>query len=109
MDFRLTEDLELWRKTVREFTENEMAPHDEAMDRANDLSWDIIAKMRMLACSGIPYPEEYGDLIWDPWPGYYYRGVARGSASVALTLDAHWLATDPFTFLALRSKKEVFA
>ena len=34
MDFRLTEDLELWRKTVREFTENEVAPHDEAMDRA---------------------------------------------------------------------------
>ena len=37
MDFRLSEDLELWRKTVREFTENEAAPHDEAMDRANDL------------------------------------------------------------------------
>ena len=35
--------------------------------------------------------------------------LARGSASVALTLDAHWLATDPIYLLALRSKKEVFA
>ena len=33
MDFRLTE-IWNWRKTVREFTENEVAPHDEAMDRA---------------------------------------------------------------------------
>ncbi len=60
MDFKLSEDLELWRKTIREFTENEVAPHDEAMDRANDLPWDIIAKMREAGIFGIPYPEEYG-------------------------------------------------
>ncbi len=96
MDFKLSEDLELWRKTIREFTENEVAPHDEAMDRANDLPWDIIAKMREAGIFGIPYPEEYGGSDMGSLAGAITtEELARGSASVALTLDAHWLATDP--------------
>ncbi|HHT71308.1 MAG: acyl-CoA dehydrogenase family protein [bacterium] len=109
MDFRLTEDLELWRKTVREFTENEVAPHDEAMDRANDLSWDIIAKMRDAGMFGIPYPEEYGGSNMGSLAGAITtEELARGSASVALTLDAHWLATDPIYLFGTEEQKRKY-
>ena len=109
MDFRLSEDLELWRKTVREFTENEVAPHDEAMDRANDLSWDIIAKMRDAGMFGIPYPEEYGGSNMGSLAGAITtEELARGSASIALTLDAHWLATDPIYLFGTEEQKKKY-
>lgn len=66
MDFRLSEDLELWRNTVREFTEKEVAPYDAEMDEANDLNWDIIRKMSEAGMFGIPFPKSTADPTWDP-------------------------------------------
>jgi butyryl-CoA dehydrogenase len=107
MDFRLSEDLELWRKTVREFTDNEVAPYDEDMDRANDLSWDIIHKMSAAGMFGIPYPEEYGGSNMGSLAGAItIEELARGSASIALTLDAHWLATDPIHLFGTDEQKK---
>ncbi|MGI6130039.1 MAG: acyl-CoA dehydrogenase family protein [bacterium] len=107
MDFRLSEDLELWRKTVREFTDNEVAPYDEDMDRTNDLSWDIIHKMSAAGMFGIPYPEEYGGSNMGSLAGAItIEELARGSASIALTLDAHWLATDPIHLFGTDEQKK---
>ena len=61
------------RDSVHEFTDNEVAPYDEAMDRANDLPWDIIHKMSA-GMFGIPYPEEYG-------------GSDMGSLAGAITIE----------------------
>lgn len=109
MDFRLSEDLELWRETVREFTDNEVAPYDEAMDRANDLSWDIINKMSDAGMFGIPYPEEYGGSDMGSLAGAItIEELARGSASIALTLDAHWLATDPIHLFGTEEQKKKY-
>ena len=86
-----------------------MAPHDEAMDRANDLSWDIIAKMRDAGMFGIPYPEEYGGSNMGSLAGAITtEELARGSASVALTLDAHWLATDPIYLFGTEEQKRKY-
>lgn len=109
MDFRLDEDLELWRKTVQEFTENEVAPHDEAMDRANDLPWDIIQKMSAAGIFGIPYPEEYGGSNMGSLAGAItIEELARGSSSIALTVDAHWLATDPIHLFGTEEQKKKY-
>ncbi|HHV07227.1 MAG TPA: acyl-CoA dehydrogenase [Firmicutes bacterium] len=109
MDFKLSEDLELWRKTAREFTDNEVAPYDEEMDRANDLSWDIIHKMSDAGMFGIPYPEEYGGSNMGSLAGAItIEELARGSASIALTLDAHWLATDPIYLFGTDEQKKKY-
>ncbi len=109
MDFRLSEDLELWRKTVREFTENEVAPHDEEMDRANDLPWDIIRKMSDAGIFCIPFSEEYGGSnMGSLAAAITIEELARGSASVALTLDAHWLATDPIYVFGTEEQKKKY-
>lgn len=108
MDFKLSEELELWRRTVREFTEKEVAPHDAEMDRTNDLSWDIIHKMSANGFFSVPYPEEYGGAAMGSLAAVLtIEELARGSSSVALTLDAHWLATDPiFLFGSEEQKKK---
>ncbi len=109
MDFKLSDDLELWRKTAREFTDNEVAPYDEEMDRANDLSWDIIHKMSDAGMFGIPYPEEYGGSNMGSLAGAItIEELARGSASIALTLDAHWLATDPIYLFGTDEQKKKY-
>ncbi|HHU69811.1 MAG TPA: acyl-CoA dehydrogenase [Thermoanaerobacterales bacterium] len=109
MDFRLSEDLQLWRETVHEFTDNEVAPYDEAMDRANDLPWDIIHKMSDAGMFGIPYPEEYGGSDMGSLAGAItIEELARGSASIALTLDAHWLATDPIHLFGTDEQKKKY-
>lgn len=109
MNFKLSEDLQLWRETVNEFTSNEVAPHDEAMDRANDLSWDIIEKMRKAGMFGIHYPEEYGGSDMGALAGAItIEELARGSASIALTLDAHWLGTDPIYLFGTEEQKEKY-
>ncbi|MGI6604498.1 MAG: acyl-CoA dehydrogenase family protein [bacterium] len=96
MDFKLSEELELWRKTVRVFTEKEVAPRDAEMDSTGEFPWDIIKKMAENGFFGIPYPEEYGGAGMGALAGAItIEELARGSSSVALTLDAHWLGVDP--------------
>ncbi|NLY50519.1 MAG: acyl-CoA dehydrogenase [Firmicutes bacterium] len=109
MDFRLSEDLELWRNTVREFTEKEVAPYDAEMDEANDLNWDIIRKMSEAGMFGIPFPEEYGGSnMGSVAAAITTMELARGSASVALTLDAHWLATEPIALFGTEEHKKKY-
>src|SRR3954465_4265493 len=60
MDFDLSDDHELLRRTVRDFAEHEVAPVAEELDRTKSIPYDIIAKLGGLNLMGIPFPEEYG-------------------------------------------------
>lgn len=60
MDFKLTEEQELIRKTVRDFAENEVAPKAADMDEKEEYDWELWDKMAEIGLTGIPYPEEYG-------------------------------------------------
>lgn len=94
MLFELTDEQRMIRKMVREFTENEIKPLDMEMDRNgfNDALWKKIKENGLLE---IPLPEQYGGAGGNAITGAIaLREISRGSASVAITLDAHWLATD---------------
>ncbi len=60
MDFDLSPDHELIRRTVREFAEGEVAPVAEELDRTKSFPYEIVAKLGALNLMGIPFPEEYG-------------------------------------------------
>ena len=60
MNFDLSDDHELLRRTVRDFAEGEVAPVAGELDRTNAIPYDIIAKLGALNLMGIPFPEEYG-------------------------------------------------
>ncbi len=60
MDFRLTEEQELLRRTVREFAEAEIRPHVMEWDEAQHFPVDLLPKLAALGLMGIQFPEEYG-------------------------------------------------
>ncbi|HKH79067.1 MAG TPA: acyl-CoA dehydrogenase family protein, partial [Solirubrobacteraceae bacterium] len=60
MDFDLSPEHELIRRTVREFAEGEVAPVAEELDRTKSFPYEIVAKLGALNLMGIPFPEEYG-------------------------------------------------
>ena len=57
MDFDLSPDHELIRRTVRDFAEREVAPVAEALDHEKRFPYEIVAKLGELGLMGIPFPE----------------------------------------------------
>ena len=92
--FKFTEEQIMIRDMVREFTANEIEPRDRAMDE-NGFDWDLIPKLTEAGLMAIHMPEEYGGGGGDTITSeIVINEIAKGSASIALFLDAHWLAAD---------------
>ena len=60
MDFTLTEEQQLLRRTVREFAETEIRPHVREWDEAQHFPDAIIPALGALGLMGIQIPEAYG-------------------------------------------------
>jgi short/branched chain acyl-CoA dehydrogenase len=97
MNFDLSDDHELLRRTVREFAEGEVAPVAGEYDRNHAIPYEIIAKLGALNLMGIPFPEEYGGAGGDTLAyTLTVEELTRVDSSVAITLCAHTsLGTQP--------------
>jgi len=97
VDFDLSPDHELIRRTVREFAEGEVAPVAEELDRTKSFPYEIVAKLGALNLMGIPFPEEYGGGGGDTLAyALAVEELTRVDSSVAITLCAHTsLGTQP--------------
>jgi isovaleryl-CoA dehydrogenase len=89
-DFGLGEDAEQLRETVRAFSQDEIAPRAEEIDRSNTFPRDLWPRMGALGLHGITVEEELGG----SGLGYLAHCVAmeevsRASASVGLSYGAH--------------------
>jgi len=90
MDFKLSEEHELLRQTVRDFAEKEVGPTAAERDEEERFDREIFNKMAELGLTGIPWPEEYGGAGMD----YLAYAIAveelsRVCASTGVTLSAH--------------------
>ncbi len=86
----LSEEEELFRQTVRDFAESEIAPHVEAMDHASQFRPDLIAKFFELGLMGIEVPEEYGGAGGSIFLATLaIEELARVDASAAIYVDVH--------------------
>src|SRR5258708_11880451 len=110
MDFDLSADHELIRRTVREFAEGEVAPLAEELDRTKSFPYGIIEKLGELNLMGIPFPEEYGGGGGDTLA--YVLAVeelTRVDSSVAITLCAHTsLGTQPIYLFGSEEQKHAW-
>ena len=66
MDFDLTPEQELVRKTARDFAEREIAPVAMEFDRAEEFPWPVLEKMKPIGFLGASIPEEFGGMGLDP-------------------------------------------
>jgi alkylation response protein AidB-like acyl-CoA dehydrogenase len=60
MDFRLSDEQQLLRASVREFAEAEIRPHVMEWDEAQQFSMDLLPKLADLGLMGIQFDEAYG-------------------------------------------------
>ncbi len=90
VDFELSDEQQLLRKTVREFADAELAPHAREWDEKQEFPREIFARLGDLGVAGACWREEYGGsglgtLDW----AIVMEELARGDAGVALSLAAH--------------------
>jgi len=107
MDFSLSDDHELIRRTVREFAEGEIAPVAEELDRTKSFPYEIVAQLGELNLMGIPFPEEYGGGGGDTLAyALAVEELTRVDSSVAITLCAHTsLGTQPIYLFGSEEQK----
>ncbi len=107
MDFQLSDEHELIRRTVREFAEGEVAPVAEELDRTKSFPYEIVRKLGELNLMGIPFPQEYGGGGGDTLAyALAVEELTRVDSSVAITLCAHTsLGTQPIYLFGSEEQK----
>jgi short-chain 2-methylacyl-CoA dehydrogenase len=89
LDYRLDDETETLRKTVREFALEVVAPQIGGFYEREEFPTAIVRQMGELGLFGLPFPEEYGGS-----GGTYFdlcvaiEELARVDSSVAITLEA---------------------
>ncbi|HOQ08951.1 MAG TPA: acyl-CoA dehydrogenase [Syntrophomonadaceae bacterium] len=90
MDFKLSEEHEMIRQSVRDFAEGVLAPKVADRDEKEYFDPEVFAKMAELGLTGIPFEPEYGGAGFD----YIAYAIAveelgRVDPSAADTLSSH--------------------
>jgi alkylation response protein AidB-like acyl-CoA dehydrogenase len=90
VNFCLTDEQQLLRRTVREFSEGEIQPHIREWDEAQQFPRELLAKLADLGLMGIQFAPEYGG---SGMSAIDYciciEELARVDPSVALSVAAH--------------------
>ncbi len=108
MDFDLSEEHELVRRTVREFAEQRVAPVAAELDREHRFPYELVAELAELGLMGMPIPEEYGGAGADTLSyAIAVEELTRIDSSVAITLAAHTsLGTMPIFMFGSEEQKQ---
>jgi len=108
MNFDLSEEHELIRRTVRELALERIAPVAEELDREERFPYGIVAELAELGLMGIPVPQEWGGAGGDTLSyAIAVEELARVDSSVAITVAAHTsLGTMPILMFGTREQKE---
>jgi alkylation response protein AidB-like acyl-CoA dehydrogenase len=90
MDFRLTEEQGLLRRSVREFAETEIGPHVMEWDQAQHFPSELVPQLASLGLLGIQIPEQYGGAGMSAIDYCIcIEELARVDPGVALSVAAH--------------------
>jgi alkylation response protein AidB-like acyl-CoA dehydrogenase len=97
MDFALTEEQELFRKSVRDFVEKEVAPVAAELDDRGEFPLALFQRCGQLGYFGLRYPESAGGLGADFTTFcLMVEEIARGSLSLAAAVSMQCLMGTDF-------------
>ena len=108
MNYELTEEQELLRRTVRDFAETRVAPVAEELDREERFPYELVQEMAELGFMGIPFAEQYGGTGADTLSyAIAIEELTRIDSSVAITVAAHTsLGTMPIYLYGTDEQKQ---
>jgi short-chain 2-methylacyl-CoA dehydrogenase len=107
VNFDLTQEQELVRRTVREFAESRIAPVAEELDREHRFPYDLVSELAELGLMGMTIPDEYGGGGADTVSyAIAVEELTRVDSSVAITVAAHHsLGTLPIYYFGNEEQK----
>jgi short-chain 2-methylacyl-CoA dehydrogenase len=108
VNFDLSPEHELVRRTVREFAESKVAPVAAELDREHRFPYDLVAELAELGLMGMPIPEEFGGAGADTLSyAIAVEELTRIDSSVAITVAAHTsLGTMPILLFGTEEQKQ---
>ncbi|OEU59827.1 MAG: hypothetical protein BBJ57_09990 [Desulfobacterales bacterium PC51MH44] len=94
MDFSFSEREEMLRKSVREFSENEITPKIEVMEETGEFPVELLQPMAQMGITGVITPAEYGGVGL----GYVARTIVleemgRVCAAIPMSLQVHHMGS----------------
>ncbi len=90
MNFDLTSEQSMIRRTIREFAREEVAPGAVDRDRKCEFPNEVFKKLASLGMMGLPFPEEYEGAGADTVSfAIVTEELSRGCASTGITYSAH--------------------
>jgi alkylation response protein AidB-like acyl-CoA dehydrogenase len=90
MQFRLTDEQLLLRRSIREFAESEIRPHVMAWDNAQHFPSELLPKLADLGLLGIQFPESHGGAAMSALDYCLcIEELARVDPSISLSVAAH--------------------
>lgn len=110
MNFDLTAEQEMIRRTIREFAEEEVAPGALERDRKKEFPLEIFKKLAEMGMMGLPFPEEYGGGGADTVSfAIVTEELSRACASTGITYSAHIsLGGAPLHLFGTEEQKQKF-
>jgi alkylation response protein AidB-like acyl-CoA dehydrogenase len=107
VNFDLSPEHELVRRTVREFAETKVAPVAEELDREQRFPYELVSELAVLGLMGMPVPEDYEGAGADTLSyAIAVEELTRIDSSVAITLAAHTsLGTMPILLFGTEEQK----
>jgi alkylation response protein AidB-like acyl-CoA dehydrogenase len=107
MNYELSEEQELLRRTVRDFAERRVAPVAEELDHEARFPYELVSELAELGVMGMPIGEEYGGAGADTISyAIAIEELTRVDSSVAITVAAHTsLGTMPIYLFGTEEQK----
>ena len=108
MDFDLSEEHRLLRKSVRGFVEKEIAPQARRIDETGEFPWPALKGLAKLGLLGLNVPEQYGGAGADHLSAaILLEEIGRGCGSTGLIVAAHLgLACGPLAVFGTEEQKQ---
>ncbi len=90
IDFELTDEQQMFKDTIRDFGEKEIAPLVEDAENNEKFPVEIFPKLGEMGFLGIAFPEEYGGVDLDKVTECIFaEEMGRINAGIAMCVNAH--------------------
>jgi alkylation response protein AidB-like acyl-CoA dehydrogenase len=110
MNFDLTSEQEMIKRTLRQFADEEVAPGALDRDRTKQFPEEIFKKLADMGIMGLPFPEEYGGGGADTVSfAIVTEELSRACGSTGITYSAHIsLGGAPLNLFGTKEQKQKY-